>query len=392
MLHERPSRTLRNREAAWPSLLSSAPMKPLATSIVPSLFADSLPAARVRRELQQLIDAGAPVLAAGTARKHPLRFLAAYPPHFKLELWGTRFYLTTVRQNPDLRFCVAYLVQRHFRTGRIQVYPRVFYKDGSLVWRCASHIASGETGIWIGKGDVRTTLVDGEEYMRSMESTTDLPLEMQTAVEELGRKVRKVRPDRVALLKLLRQVPDGRIEPYREFSDPRRRAQADRRNLINGGKRVAYFRKPSDPTSLAFVAGYAPDFSRGVVEHAHSHSNLYGGALQRFRVLSLNKRIQYLFFAGPDNAWIVPPQTTTTELSSFGVRTIDVPIDENLCVPGYEYHYCLDETSDPPELYSQIPEGFVGRVNAHDKDRADASPWIEQMPVMREFRRSLLGR
>jgi hypothetical protein len=77
----------------------------------------------------------------------------------------------------------------------------------------------------------------------------------------------------------------------------------------------------------------------------------------------------------------------TTELSSFGVRTIDVPIDEKLCVPGYEYHYYLDEN----ELHSQIPEGFVGHINAHDKARSDASPWLEQMPVIREFRRRLCG-
>jgi hypothetical protein len=48
-------------------------------------------------------------------------------------------------------------------------------------------------GIWIGKGAVRTTLLDdGDEYMHTAEATTDLPLEMQTALEDLGRKVRRV--------------------------------------------------------------------------------------------------------------------------------------------------------------------------------------------------------
>jgi hypothetical protein len=363
----------------------------MAKAITPSIRAASSTPARVQRELQQLIDAGVPVTPAGTARKHPLRFIASYPPSFKLELFGTRFYLTTVRQNPSLRFCIAYLAQAHYRTGVMQIYPRIFYKDGSLVWRCASHIAREGKGIWIGKGAVKTTFRDGDEYIQSVEATTDLPLEMQTALEELGRKVSRVKPDRTALFKLLRRVPDGRIEPYRDFVDPRRRAQADRRRLINRGRPIAYFRKPSDPTSLRFVTGYEPDFSRGVVEHARSRSNLYGGTIERYRVLSKNKRIQYLFFAGPENAWIVPPQALTTELSSFGVRTIDVRIDDNLCVPGYEYHYCVDETTDPPEMHSQIPAGFVGRVNAHDESRSDASPWIEQMPVIREFRRRLCG-
>jgi hypothetical protein len=359
-----------------------------ATAIEPSIRPASRTPHQVRRELQELIDAGAPVLPAGTARKHPLRFVAKYPPSFKLELFGTRFYLTTVRQNPSLRFCIAYVAQTHYRTGRLQIYPRVFYKDGSLVWRSASHIAREGTGIWIGKGDIRTTLLDdGDEYIHSIEATTDLPLEMQTAVEDLNRRVQRVKPDRTALFQVLRRAPTGRIEPYRDFTDPRRRAQSDRRRLINGGRPVAYFRKPSDPTSLRFVTGYEPDFSRGVVEHSRSRSNLYGGRIERYRVLSKNKRIQYFFFRGPENAWIVPPQAMTTELSSFGVRTIDVPIDDNLCVPGYEYHYYLDET----ELHSQIPAGFVGHVNVHDEARSDASPWIEQMPVIREFRRRLCG-
>jgi hypothetical protein len=75
-------------------------------------------------------------------------------------------------------------------------------------------------------------------------------------------------------------------------------------------------------------------------------------------------------------------------LSSYGVRTIDVNAPEDLCVPGYEYHY-LDDSSDPPELYSQIPPGFAGDVSTVDPARSDASPWIERMPVIREFRQAL---
>lgn len=89
------------------------------TAIVPSICEASLTPGRVKHEFQQLIDAGVPVLPAGTARKHPLRFVAQYPPSFKLELFDTRFYLTTVRQNPSLRFCIAYLAQAHYRTGRL---------------------------------------------------------------------------------------------------------------------------------------------------------------------------------------------------------------------------------------------------------------------------------
>ena len=66
--------------------------------------------------------------------------------------------------------------------------------------------------------------------------------------------------------------------------------------------------------------------------------------------------------AGPHQVWIIPPQATTRQLSSFGLRTVDVIADDDLFVPGYEYHY-LDVTVDPPEFYSQIPKGFAGKTS-----------------------------
>ena len=108
--------------------------------------------------------------------------------------------------------------------------------------------------------------------------------------------------------------------------------------------------------------------------------------MRKLRILSTNRLIQYQFMAAPRLVWLIPPQTLTTDLSSFGVRTIDVEHDEDLCVPGYEYHY-LDEIDDPPSLHTQIPEGFVGAQSDVDPMRADASPWLEKLPVIREFRR-----
>jgi hypothetical protein len=51
----------------------------------------------------------------------------------------------------------------------------------------------------------------------------------------------------------------------------------------------------------------------------------------------------------------------------------------------------VDATEDPPRLVSQIPAGFVGAQSDVDDARADASPWLESLPVVREFRRKLLG-
>jgi hypothetical protein len=64
------------------------------------------------------------------------------------------------------------------------------------------------------------------------------------------------------------------------------------------------------------------------------------------------------------------------------VRTVDVVADEDVFVPGYEYHYLEDGV-----LYSQIPPGFAGAASDVDPTRADASPWLEKLPVIQEFRR-----
>jgi hypothetical protein len=199
--------------------------------------------------------------------------------------------------------------------------------------------------------------------------------------------VRRIPLDETVIEKVLRRGPEGRIEPYRDFTEPRLRAEADARNRIHGGRRIARFTRRNDPTSLRFAAGYEPDFGRGVLETEESSSRLYGGRLRRFRILSKNRKVQYLFFAGPKHVWIIPPQATTTQLSSYGVRTVYVKIDEDLCLPGYEYHF----VGDDGEWVSQIPKGFAGETSPVDDLRADASAWIDRMPVVREFRRKVLG-
>ncbi|MGB5284874.1 MAG: hypothetical protein WBN29_10220, partial [Polyangiales bacterium] len=203
------------------------------------------------------------------------------------------------------------------------------------------------------------------------------------------RRARRAVQDEEALYLLLRNAPSHRTAPYSDFAGPRQRAAANRRNLINGGRSIARFTRNNDPTSLKIVAGFEPDFAKGIIEVSEMRSAMYGGKLQRFRILSRNRKVQYLFMAGPKHVWIIPPQATTTELSSFGVRTIDVVADEDLFVPGFEYHY-FDENADESEHFSQIPEGFAGAMCEHDNDRADASAWLDPIPIIREFRRKVL--
>jgi hypothetical protein len=356
------------------------------TRIVPSVAPAPLAPARVAREFRRLLEDGVRLHVAGGLRHRPERLLSlGYVPRFRIDLFDTRYYLTRPRQNYYLRFFVAYVVQ-----GR-DAWARIFYKDAALVWRSGSHVGRLAGAFWIGKGDTYTVVDETSETTYSREETTDLPFEIQGAVEDLNRMPGRIPNDDTVIERVLRRVPEGRIEPYRDFLAPRRRAQAEPRNRIHGGRPVAWFTRAGDPTSLCFAPGYEPDFARGILEEGAFTSRLYGGALRRFRILSRNRRIQYLFFAGPRQAWIIPPQALTTELSSYGVRTVDVSADEVLFVPGYEYHF-LDDSHDPPVLYSQIPEGFVGAASEVDDARADASPWLDRLPVIREFRRVVLAR
>jgi hypothetical protein len=358
---------------------------PIPMRVVPSVRPLRQSPAEVARELRARLSAGARLLPAGLARRDPLRLLRAYPPRYQVRLFDTRFYLGDVRQNDDIRFFVGYVAREPVASRRDEIFPRIFYKDVSLVWRAASHFVRSERENWIGKGDVHVVLEDGHELIASHESTADLPLELQTAFETLLRRAPRIARDDRAVPLILRRGPDDRICAYRDFTEPRRRAQADPRNRIHGGRPVARFTRRNDPASLRFAPGYQPDFARGVLEVAGSLSTLYGGRLRRFRILSRNRRIQWLFLAAPKQVWIAPPQATTTELSSYGVRTVDVPVDEELCVPGFEYHQPWEGGE------SQIPKGFAGAVSPMDPTRYDASPWLERLPVIQEFRARLLG-
>jgi len=361
------------------------------TRIVPSVAPAERAPREVARDLRRLIDSGAKLRVAGEAKDDPMSlFSSGYTPKHEVSLFDTKFYFTDARQNTALRFFVAYVVQRRPSTAQIEIFPRIFYKDLSLVWRCASHLIATDGDFWIGKGDVRTVVRGGFEHTECVESTTDLPLEMQTALETLNRKTREARTDEEAIYLILRGAPSSRTVAYRDFTEPRRRAEVDRRNLIHGGRSIARFTRKNDPSSLEIVKGFEPDFAKGIIETSESKSSMYGGMLQRFRILSGNRKVQYLFIAGPKHAWIIPPQATTTELSSYGVRTVDVVADDDLFVPGFEYHY-FDETVDASEHFSQIPEGFAGELSEHDNDRADASAWLDAIPLIREFRRKVLG-
>lgn len=366
----------------------------LQTAIVPSSQMSSQSRRQIEREFMALLEGSVRLQITGSAGKLPAgkqmsRLIeAGLRPRAKVEVFDTRFYLTGIRQIPELRFVVGYIVQP--RRSGFTVSARIIYKDLSLVWRTASHHTFVDNAIWIGKGDTRSKFIDDDEYITSDESTTDVPLEILTALESLSSNVRRAPSGKEAIDLILQRARGDRIAPFRDFTKPRELARANPRNLINRGRSIARFTRHNDPRSLKVTAGFEPDFTDGIIERSLSKSSMYGGQLQRYRILSVNRKIQYFFIAGPKHVWIIPPQTTTTQLSSFGVRTIDVLADDDLFIPGYEYHF-YEDSVDGPRLHSQIPEGFVGEICPSHEDKADASPWLEQIPMIREFRRQVLG-
>jgi hypothetical protein len=367
----------------------SAPSIP--SEVVPSVIPEEMKPGAVTRELRAIVDAGARIVPAGEARRDPERLLTGvYRPRHKFTLFDASYYLADVRQNPDVRFLVAYVVLGAASAHKQRVYPRIFYKDASLAWRSASHYVHSDEENWIGKGDLKRVVENSDEQWVSDEATTDLPLEIQNACELTCRRASRIPRDNVALDLILRRGPDDRLEPYRDFTEPRRRASSNPRNRVNGGRSIAVFTRKNDPSSLRFARGFEPDLDRGIVEVSGLSSRLYGGPLDRYRVVSSNQKVQYQFIVGPRQVWIPACQATTTEIMSYGLRTIDANVDDDLLLPAFEYHF-MDDSQDPPTLYSQIPEGFVGATSDVDPHRADASPWLEEMPIIQAFRRKVLG-
>jgi hypothetical protein len=335
----------------------------------------------VRRRFLALLASGARLRPAGTARADPRRRLTPrYLPNYEVRLFDATFFLCDYRYDDSVGFFVGY-VALPARDGRVrELWPRLFYKDSSLLWRVASHFVTLEGSPWIGKGDTREEVRGEWIWRHSAEETANLPFELQYAFDELSRRGRKRRDDRAMAL-VVREAPRGRIEPYADFRTPRRRARA--RGCENGGRPVVRFRRRGDPRSLYFVPGYEPDLARGVLDRSVTSSTFFGGRIEKVRVLSRNRAVQYLFFASPTHVWLAPPQLMTRELSSYGVRVADVLADEDAFIPGYEYHEAED---------SQIPAGYAGAAHPENADRADASRWLEQLPIVRRFRRRVLRR
>lgn len=362
---------------------------PIPTETIVSVVAADKTPRQVANQFRRLLTTGHQLRVDGKAKSDPMMLLrSGYAPKYEIELFGTRFFLGNLRSAHDLKMMPAYVLPAaNDRRTSPKIHARVFYKDSSLVWRSASHYINTPDEQWIGKGAVRWSNVAGARGWYSVEETTNLPFEMQAALDDIGQRSPRSKSDPRILFRILRNAPSDRIWPYRDFEAPRENAMKVKANRINNNKPIAWFTDEKDPASLMIEPGFEPDFG-AVIDVAKSRSAAYGGEIQKFRIASRNRRIQYLFVAGPHHVWLICPQSLTVELSSYGLRTVDVHVDDLLCIPGYEFF----DNSGSGEVDDQIPAGFAGAVAPFDPDRADASPWNDRMPIVKEFRRSFSNR
>ncbi|NNC78134.1 MAG: hypothetical protein HKN77_09250 [Woeseiaceae bacterium] len=362
---------------------------PIPTKIISNVCVAGKSDRRVGKDFRRLLADGHTLRVHGQGKRDPMGLLSdGYTPKHEIELFGTRFFLCNLRDAHHLKVFPAFVMPKGVPGhGKPQIHGRVFYKDSSLVWRSASHYINTPDEQWIGKGAIRWQNKKGARGWYSVEETTNLPFEMQAALDDASRRSPKSRRDERVLFLFLRNAPSDRVWPYYDFEAPRERAMRIAANRINNNKPIARFEKHDDPRSLKFVPGFEPDF-RSPIDESQSRSTMYGGDIRKIRIASRNRKIQYLFVQGPNHVWLISPQSFTTELSSYGLRTIDVVADEDLGIPGYEF---FDNRGDG-EVDDQIPAGFAGPVCPYDPDRADASPWNHRMPVVQAFRRSKVGR
>lgn len=355
---------------------------------IENVAAEDKSAHQVGEEFRRLLTSGHRLRVDGQARSDPMMLLrSGYTPKYEIKLFGTCIFLCNQRDAHSLKAIPAYIMPKPRQgQGKATIYARVLYKDSSLVWRSASHYINTPDEQWIGKGAVRWHSKRGQRGWFSAEETTNLPFEMQAALDNVSQRGRHRRNDQRVLFLMLRNSPSDRVRPYHDFEGPRVRAMKVRANRINNNRPIAWFTDEADPRSLQIEPGFEPDY-KAVIDVSTSRSSMYGGEIRKYRIASTNRQIQYLFVAGPQHVWLVNPQAFTVELSSYGVRTVDVVTDEDLNIPGYEFF----DNRGTGEIDDQIPPGFAGPVCPVDPDRADASPWNERLPIIQSFRQSIPG-
>ena len=267
---------------------------------VANVTADETTPRQVGEQFRRLLKTGHRLRADGQAKTDAEQLLnIGYTPKYKIDLFGTSFFLCNQRDAEALKVMPAYVLPAtQTRAREATIHARVFYKDSSLVWRSASHYINTHDVHWIGKGAVRWTNKRGERGWYTAEETTNLPLEMQAALDEVSQRGPRKHNDKRILPLVLRNAPSDRVRPYQDFEGPRSTAMKPKANRINNNRSICWFTDENDPGSLQFEPGFEPDFD-ALLDISTSRSSMYGGEIKKYRIASSNRLIQYFFVAGP---------------------------------------------------------------------------------------------
>jgi len=260
---------------------------------------------QIERAFRELLDAGVELRPTGKTRNRPARLLSlGYAPKHAIELFDTTFYLTNVRENFYVRFFVAYVVQPtrgrcQDRTSAILLQRR----RAQLAFGVA-HRASARRFL-DRKGDVETVI-------QTVRSTSLARVDYRSADRNAAR-TRSALPegeddsDRRRRGELILRTAPGDASSRTRLQRAASARQSEPRNLVNGGRSVAWFARKNDPTSLRFARGFEPDLDAGSWRQRNHEPSLWrSGPL--LPILSRNRRIQYLFMGAPRHVWIIPPQ------------------------------------------------------------------------------------
>ena len=242
---------------------------------------------QIATQFRRMLESGYRLKVDGLARKDPESLLQnGYTPKYAMDIFDKRLFLCNKRTAQGLKVIPAYVVTRgHSGGGAKSVYARLFYKDSSLVWRSASHYINTPDEHWIGKGAIRWQGKRGARGWFSAEETTNLPFEIQAALDDASQRYARRQNDHRVLSLILHNAPSSRVHPYQDFEGPRTRAMKSARNRINNNRPIAWFEDENDPRSLRFEPGFQPDFRRAL-DVSSSRSTMYGGAIRKYRFAS----------------------------------------------------------------------------------------------------------
>jgi len=337
-----------------------------------------------QRRFKEALDQGIPlrIYAPEDEDDIPVTYeylaLEGHAPLHRIRFGDDTYYISRPFIGPDNRISfIAYCQHIDSRDNKPKLFVNEFYFSGShAVWRAASHRAWG----WIGKG------VD--------EHSQTLPLEIIPFLNRIVEKAGNIETREYDLFKILGIggiIPaESQIFTHVDVLNGQRAApELD----LTGSRRIVVAEEvslaPADSDELHRYRfpdeGYKPDFTSKKILRYPSRNDVYG-RITHYRILSRNKKLQYLFNVSEEGlVWIGSVQSVSKDLNRQGVRQ-DAP---NIIVPPTLLQAPYDY---PSEIVKNLPQGYLGDDHPGHPEYASAAKFTEKIDLVVEFRAEVLSR